>query len=303
MEEHGAVGRLHGEREREEERRQHDEQEHGERQVHRALEHERRTWDVPRSVDDHGQVGDVAELDGGAEHPAHWRDDGELEMRAAADEDELLEDVALERLGGDQHAIDLVEPRLRLPQVRGREVGTLGDDRQVDVREQLELAASRVRDRARADEQRSLGGRRPAPRPASRPAQRAGCGSRHRPDLEPPLERRCARRREVEIEEERRGTGRRPGAEPRQLVDGQVPQRALVTVVEPVELREDDPHRNEGGRPERRPHVRVDRHERAGDREPRQHVRHGQDPAQERVPPDTTRDDSRLWRRLHAFPQ
>ena len=55
-------------------------------------------------------------------------------------------------------------------------------------------------------------------------------------------------RRDLEEEGERCDARDRPGEDDRQLVDGEVPERPVIAVVEPVELRRHDPDRQEDQR-------------------------------------------------------
>ena len=90
-------------------------------------------------------------------------------------------------------------------------------------------------------------------------------------------------------------------SEPRQLVDGQVAQRALVAVVQAGELRRDDPDRRgedeqQRGRGAASPEPDEDRR-----RRDREHVCHGEHPPQERLRRRTaprSRSAARLSREL-----
>ena len=90
----------------------------------------------------------MVQLDGGAEHAPHGRDDAELDPVAATDPDQLHEDRLVDCLGSKDDAIDPAKPPLELVELLDGEVGAFGEDACVDVVEELAaFVASRPRAR------------------------------------------------------------------------------------------------------------------------------------------------------------
>jgi hypothetical protein len=255
--------RLYADRDRddEEDRQEEEQRDRADDEVEHPLQKERRARDVPGRVLDDGEVGDVVQAHGGAEHPARGRDDAQLDALVAAELEQVGEQRLVDRLRGDDDPVD-VEARDRIDLLH------LVDHLHVDVGEELELAPGRVGERADPDDQRPLAWNEPPPQPAREAAQHDGERDRDAPAAQRGGDPGRAGGGDREEQRQRRGRGERPDEDRRELVHGQVPQGALIAVVEAGELREEDPGGREHGRPERVDERSAgEERERAGDEE------------------------------------
>src|SRR5207302_10092982 len=152
----------------------------------------------------------------------------------------LLEELLVELAAGDDDAIDaddeLLDPPLELSAARNSAV-----DPGVDVGEELELAHDGLGERALADDEYPLRRREAPPEAAEQGTEEEREPQHYAPDDQPVVRARSERRERHEEEGQERSAAQHPDDEPRQLVDRQVTQRAVVAVVEPGELRRHDP--------------------------------------------------------------
>ncbi len=274
---------LDRDRDEREERGEEEEREERDGEVERPLEDERRVRDVPGVVFDHREVGDVVQLHRGAEHAARRRDDAQLDLLGAAERDELRERLLVERLRREHDPVDVEDARLV---AGGRNGLLLGDDVHVDVGEELELAARSVGKRPAPHDERPLPRHDPPPEEARERPERDRGDDRDQPLTHRHREVGRAGGRQPEEDRQRCDARTGPDEDRGELVGGEVPDRPLVAVVEAVELREEDPHRDEERRPDRvhdrprRQDAERERHDERG-----RHVGEREHPAEQRVAP------------------
>jgi hypothetical protein len=121
---------------------------------------------------DERQVRDVRELDRGAEHPADRRHHAELDLPCTGDCDHLGEQTFVERGRCDDDAIDPVQGPGVTEDLFGAAALARGDHVDMDVREELELPASPVRERTISEDQRALWRSHPPPNRSRGDAER-----------------------------------------------------------------------------------------------------------------------------------
>ena len=155
------------------------EERQAERQQHRAdhdvdesFQEERRAGNVPRGVFDDGQIRDVIELDGCAEHAADRWHQTEFDLRTPAQHEQFLDRLLLYVRRRNDDAIERQEPVGALVHRVQLERVALRDDLDVDVREELELAADFRHRLSSADQRGSLRRSDPPPEPPSGDAER-----------------------------------------------------------------------------------------------------------------------------------
>ena len=109
------------------------------------------------------------------------------------------------------------------------------------------IAASAV---AVADDADQLGRGPPPPGPARDAAQRDAGARRNHEEPDRPRSGPLGQRRDGEEQGDQRRRDGRGGADRRDLVDREMAERAVIAVVEAVELGDDERDRKEGERPE-----------------------------------------------------
>ena len=217
------------------------------------------------------------------EDSAYGRDDTELHVTLAAGRHELGDDSLVDRRHRQHQPVGCQQRRAFVAEL-GRHDGPVGTDHGgVDVGEELELPTDGAHEIVPTDDHDSLCGRETPPDEPCEPAEedRRDDGGGERPDGSRRLERRDG----SELKEEGEpGDGRdRPDDEERQLVDREMPERAVIPVVEPVELRRENPGGEVEEHGERRLRARAEQRQGGGDRGDGADVRQRQHPAAQRV--------------------
>ena len=245
VEEHGpAAVELDRDRDQGEERGREQEPDRGDDDVEAALDQRRRARRIPGLVLEHRQVGDPREAHR-AGPPVQRRDHAQLHLALAAERDQAADLARLHPVGGEDHPVDAAGER-----VEGLDL-VLVDEAQVHVGEEVELAADHLREVAVAEHRGDLGRRQPAPDPA-RARRAAPARRRRRPPRRPRPSPGMTSPAGVwgRISASIATPAAAQAAIAGQLVDGQVADRDVVAVVEPDQLREHDPDREQHQGPE-----------------------------------------------------
>ena len=209
----------------------------------------------------------MAELHRGPEQAARRRHDAQLHVLATAHGDELRDQPLVDRLRREDHPPDAARPGPILAEEVGRQRPVLADDGGVNFREELELAPDRVRETIAADDHDLLTRRDVPPDRAGEAAQEERSGEGDADDADRRGRAGVGDRRDVEEQNERGHAGDRPHEKLRQLVDRQVPKGAVIAVVEAVDLRGQDPRRQEDQRLGRRRDACAEDRQRRGRRD------------------------------------
>ena len=159
----------------------------------------------------------------------------------------------------------------------------VGDQMEMHVGEQLDLASRGPSQLAVAQHGRQFQRGGVAPEPAHGPAEDPRGKRAHEPRAGRGGETDVTGGRERQQQTQHRGAGGHPGSDHRQLVDGEVPDTALVAVIEAKELGDQHPRRQHGQRPRRARGRAGDEHAHQGTNPD---VRDGQHPPQPHVAPE-----------------
>ena len=239
----------HRQRDHGEERREQDQSGRRDDDVHRALQEERRAAGVPGVVFDDGQLGDMSEVNGRPEHAAGGRNDAQPRLLLAAHGDQARDQRFVKGVGGEDHSVDVVQLAVqRLDVVQG-ELSAIAEHVDVNVRKELELPPRRIRERSIAEDDGARGRRHRTPQQSRRSPQGQPGAEGHGPRNHGAHRRETAGRSGVEEERQRGSASQRPEKDALQLVRRDVAQRLVIAIVEPEELREEDPNGDEERRP------------------------------------------------------
>ena len=224
----------------------------------------------------------MVELHRRAEDAARGRDDAQLHVAPAADRHELGDHALVDRLRREDEAVDPERPA-SVGLQRGRQRRIRSNDGRVDVGEELELAPDRACELVAADDHDPLGRRHAAPREARDGAEDERRGERDHERAD--RGRGVERTERGQLQEERQAADRddRPDQQVGQLVDGEVAERTVVAVVEPIELGGEDEAGQEEQRAEGGREAGAQERERRADRPDGAHVGERQDAPPERV--------------------
>ena len=242
----------------EEDRRQDDQAESRSHDVEAPLEEPRGVGEVRRREPDERDALDRVELGARPEHLEHPRDDVDLHPLILEQPDHVERLLVRIVREGDDHAIDpvlvdeLPDLRRRPEQLERRPAVLHGAPVVVDEADDVEpvaavlahLLGEQPRDVARADDEDVLhvGGLAPADH-SDEDAEEPDEPDRERPEHHEPLERRMSELHDVRADEEDPGSDRDHLEDAEEVVDGRVIGALLVTVVQPMQARENHPQR------------------------------------------------------------
>ena len=224
----------------------------------------------------------MVELHRGAEDPPDRRNDAQLDLLVAAAGDELGEEALVEGLERDDDPV--ADEQAAAPVAEGRaERAVLADDGGVHVGEEVELPADGAAQALAADDDDAFGRRDPPPEKPGEAAKSERREQREHERANRDRRRQAREPRELEEHGQARETRDRPDEDDRQLIDRQVPERAVVAVVEAVQLGGEDPGREEEEGTDGRPSAGGGDREVEGDRDRRADVGECEHPSTQRI--------------------